>query len=52
MILIMKGSKKNSAQNNAMDTLERERIIKIMATPVNPRSTELYWMAEGRFKRV
>ena len=48
----MKGSKKNSSQVNTMDTAERDRIKKIMARPVNPRSTELYWMAQGRFKRM
>ena len=48
----MKGSKKSSAQSNLLDSVEREKIKKIMAAPVNPRCTELYWMAEGRFKRV
>lgn len=47
---MMKGAKKNNESSNSIDTLDKERIRKIMARPVNPKSTELYWMAEGRFK--
>ena len=47
----MKGSKKKSAQASLVDAVEKERIKKIMARPVDPKTTELYWMAEGRFKR-
>ena len=48
----MKGSKQGAAKTNTDDILERERIKKIMARPVNPRTTALYWLSQGRFKAV
>jgi hypothetical protein len=47
----MKGSKQTS-KTSPDDLLERERIKKIMAVPVNPRKTELYWLSRGRFQAV
>jgi hypothetical protein len=44
----MKG--KQSTKASSDDILERERIKKIMARPVNPRTTTLYWLSLGRFK--
>ena len=48
----MKGTKQSTSKTSADDLLERERIKKIMSRPVNPRTTSLYWLSQGRFKAV
>ena len=46
----MKGIKPTTSKAGTVDALEREKIKKIMARPVNPRTTALYWLSLGRFK--
>ena len=46
----MKGTKQASNKASTIDPIERERLKKIMAKPVNPRTTSLYWLSQGRFK--
>ena len=46
----MKGMKQSSTKTSAIDMMEKERIKQIMLKPVNPRTTALYWLSQGRFK--
>ena len=46
----MKGIKPSTSKVSIADSLEREKIKKIMSRPVNPRTTALYWLSLGRFK--
>ncbi|MCM8533110.1 MAG: hypothetical protein NE330_18225 [Lentisphaeraceae bacterium] len=46
----MKGTKHASTKAASVDPVEKERIKRIMSKPVNPRTTALYWLSQGRFK--
>ena len=40
-----------SRRKSTEELVEKERIRKIMAKPVSPEKTVLYWIAKGRFNR-
>lgn len=46
----MKGTKQASTKASTADLMEKEKIKRIMAKPVNPRTTSLHWLSQGRFK--
>jgi hypothetical protein len=46
----MKGTKNSATKASTIDPIEKEKIKRIMAKPVNPRTTSLYWLSQGRFR--